>query len=198
MKNFFKILGVILIIAGSILAAFTEIPVAEYSGIAVAALGLALAIVSVWTSSSKKTWKEAVAIIAFAVGGLLCGFSQMSADTVSQLILAVFGVVSLIVGIIVTLVKSKESAQLLLKGQGKANNFPLKCFMTIYSVCVGKYKSVAESKSDDKKIKSYGITSYLFKIDDCYTLKIFTTPAEEKAKSLCNYFKKLGLPAFVC
>lgn len=110
MKNFFKILGVILIIAGSILAAFTKIPVAEYSGIAVAALGLALAIVSVWTSSSKKTWKEAVAIIAFAVGGLLCGFSQMSADTVSQLILAVFGVVSLIVGIIVTLVKSKESA----------------------------------------------------------------------------------------
>lgn len=70
--------------------------------------------------------------------------------------------------------------------------------MTIYSVCVGKYKSVAESKSDDKKIKSYGITSYLFKIDDCYTLKIFTTPVEEKAKSLCNYFKKLGLPAFVC
>ena len=108
MKNIFKILGLVLIIAGSALAYFTTIPVAEYTGIAVAALGLALAIVGVLKKTEKVTWKEYVAIILFAVGGLLCGFAGFTEALVTQVITAVFGVVALIAGLIVSLVKAKK------------------------------------------------------------------------------------------
>ena len=108
MKNIFKILGLVLIIAGSALAYFTTIPVAEYTGIAVAALGLALAIVGVLKKTEKVTWKEYVAIVLFAVGGLLCGFAGFTEALVTQVITAVFGVVALIAGLIVSLVKAKK------------------------------------------------------------------------------------------
>ena len=107
MKNIFKILGLVLIIAGSALAYFTTVPIAEYSGIAVAALGLALAIVGVLNKTEKKTWKEYVAVICFAVGGLFCGFAGFSEALMTQVITAVFGVVALIAGLIVSFVKPK-------------------------------------------------------------------------------------------
>lgn len=108
MKNVFKILGLVLIVAGSALAYFTTVPIAEYSGIAVAALGLALSIVGVLNKTEKKTWKEYVAIACFAVGGLLCGFAGFSDAIVTQVITAVFGVVALIAGLIVSFIKAKN------------------------------------------------------------------------------------------
>ena len=108
MKNVFKILGLVLIIAGSALAYFTAVPIAEYAGIAVAALGLALAIVGVLNKTEKKTWKEYVAVICFAAGGLLCGFAGFTDAVLTQVITAVFGVVALIAGLIVSLIKTKN------------------------------------------------------------------------------------------
>lgn len=108
MKNIFKIFGLVLIIAGSALAYFTAVPIVEYTGIAVAALGLALAIVGVLNKIEKKTWKEYVAIVCFAVGGLLCGFAGFSEDIVTQVITAIFGVVALIAGLIVSFIKIKS------------------------------------------------------------------------------------------
>ena len=107
MKNFFKILGLVLIIAGSALCYFSTVPVADGIGIAVTALGLALTIVGVLKKTEKKTWKEYVAIICFAVGGLLCGFVGYSEAIVTQVITAVFGVVALIAGLLISL-KPKE------------------------------------------------------------------------------------------
>lgn len=107
MKNFFKILGLVLIIAGSTLCYFSTVPVADGIGIAVAALGLALTIVGVMKKTEKKTWKEYLAVICFAVGGLLCGFAGFSEAIVTQVISAVFGVVALIAGLIISL-KPKE------------------------------------------------------------------------------------------
>lgn len=108
MKNIFKILGLVLIIGGSALCYFTTIPVADYIGIAVAALGLALTIVGVLKKTEKKTWKEFVAIVCFALGGLLCGFAGFSEEIVTQVISAVFGVVALIAGLIVSFLKTKK------------------------------------------------------------------------------------------
>lgn len=108
MKNFMKILGVVLLIIGSVLAAFTKVPAAEYTGIAIAALGLATSIVAVWKSSEEKSWKEIVAIVCFAVGGLLCGFSQMTEQVITQLITTIVGVVLLVVGIITSIIKMNK------------------------------------------------------------------------------------------
>ena len=109
MNKFFKILGLILIIVGSAMASFTSIAVTQYAGIAVAALGLATAIVGVWKDAPKKTWKEVVTIICFALGGLLCGFAGLTEGIVTQVIMAVSGLVVLIVGIITSIVSSKST-----------------------------------------------------------------------------------------
>lgn len=106
MNKFLKILGVILVVAGSILACFTSIAVASYVSIAVAALGLALTITSVWKEAEKATWKEVVAIVCFALGGLLCGFVGFTESVVSQLIITIGGVISLILGMFMTFKKS--------------------------------------------------------------------------------------------
>jgi len=107
MKNIFKILGLVLIIGGSALCYFTTIPIADGIGIAVAALGLALTIVGVLKKTEKKTWKEFVAIVCFALGGFLCGFAGFSEEIVTQVITAIFGVVALIAGLIVSFIKPK-------------------------------------------------------------------------------------------
>lgn len=108
MNKFFKILGLILIIAGSVLASFTSVAITQYSGIAVSALGLAVTIISVWKGAEKKTWKEIVAIVCFAVGGLLCGFAGLTDTVMTQIITAVGGLVVLIIGIISSFVVTKK------------------------------------------------------------------------------------------
>lgn len=110
MKNFIKILGLVLVIAGSAFAAFTTIPVADYISIAVAALGLALLIVSTLKKAEKKSWKEYVAVALFAIGGLCCGFAGFAESTVTQLITAVAGVVALIIGLISTFISKEKKA----------------------------------------------------------------------------------------
>lgn len=102
MKNFIKILGLILLVGGSVLAMFTAIPVADYIGIAVSALGLALLIVSTLKKAEKKTWKEYVAVVLFALAGLCCGFAGFAENTVIQIATAVSGLVALIIGLITT------------------------------------------------------------------------------------------------
>lgn len=109
MKNFFKIMGIILIIAGSCLSVFTDVTTAEYVGIAMDALGLALAIIATWSKSEKKDWKVIVSVVTFAVGGFLCGIAGFADSNVSQIIMAVVGVVSLIAGLLTNLIKKKDS-----------------------------------------------------------------------------------------
>lgn len=102
MKNVLKIIGILCIVIGSGIAAFSGIAVADYIGIAIAGLGLALAIIGAWNKAEKKTWKEIVSIILFAVGGFMCGFAGLSDTILTQVITGVFGIVSLIIGLIVT------------------------------------------------------------------------------------------------
>lgn len=107
MKNAVKIIGIILLVAGSVVSAFTDIAIADYISIAVAALGLALLIVATFNKSEKKTWKEIVAVILFAAGGLLCGFAGLVESTVTQVITLVAGAVALIIGLIATFKPTK-------------------------------------------------------------------------------------------
>ena len=50
-----------------------------------------------------------MAIVCFAVGGFLCGFAGFTDALVTQIITAVFGLVALIAGLIITFIKPKEN-----------------------------------------------------------------------------------------
>lgn len=69
--------------------------------------------------------------------------------------------------------------------------------MTVYSVCVGKYPTLKDSKQDEKILRNYGLTIYPFSTSDGYTLKVLTTPLKEKAELLRNGLKSKGFDAFV-
>lgn len=109
MKNIVKIIGIVLLIAGSALSVFTTIPIADYIGIGLAALGLAALIVGTYNKAEKKGWKEIATIALFAVSGFCFGFVGLSGDVMSQLAMAIVGVITLIIGLIsVFIPKSKE------------------------------------------------------------------------------------------
>lgn len=103
--KFFKILGIILILAGSCLCVFTDVPAADYTGIAITFLGAALEIVAAWKKSETKDWKVIVSICLFAVGGLLLGFMGFNESLVSTIITGVIGIVALIAGLFMTFKK---------------------------------------------------------------------------------------------
>ena len=107
MKNFARIAGIVLLVIGTALAVFTSIPIADYIGIAVDALGLTLLVATTLKKPEKRTWKEVVAVILFIIGGALCGLAGIAESTMTQLITVVFGAVSLIVGLIVAFVNKK-------------------------------------------------------------------------------------------
>ena len=111
MNKVLKIIGLVLLVAGSAIANFTDIVVADYISIAVAAFGLALTIVGVWKSSEKKSWKELVGIICFSIAGFLCGVAGIAQDTMTTLITGIVAVVSMLIGILTTFVlKDKAEA----------------------------------------------------------------------------------------
>ena len=100
MKNILKIIGIVLLVVGSALSVFTTIPIADYIGIGLAALGLAALIVGTYKKAEKKGWKEIATIVLFAIAGFLFGFIGLSGDVMSQLAMAIVGVITLILGII--------------------------------------------------------------------------------------------------
>lgn len=107
--KFVKIAGIVLLIAGSALSVFTSIPIADYIGIGMAALGLAGLIVGTYKKAEKKGWKEIATIVLFAAAGLCFGFVGLSGDIMSQLAMAIVGVIVLILGLISAFIpKSKD------------------------------------------------------------------------------------------
>lgn len=51
MNKVLKIIFICLVVAGAALAAFTDVPIAEYSGIALALVGAAMACVTTWNKA---------------------------------------------------------------------------------------------------------------------------------------------------
>lgn len=108
MNKVLKIVFICLVVAGAALAAFTDVPIAEYSGIALAFVGAAMACVTTWNKSEKKNWKVIVSIVLIAVGAFALGFTGVAGDAISKIIAAVGGVVLLIFGIISSIKLEKK------------------------------------------------------------------------------------------
>lgn len=67
----------------------------------------------------------------------------------------------------------------------------------LYSVFVGEYKSVPDSKADQKKLNDLGLRGYVFFRGEFYSLKIATYPSFEKAEYLRLQLTKYGFKAYV-
>lgn len=89
-----------LIVGGAFLAAFTDVPIAEFCGLAVACASAGALCFATWNKSEKKDWKVIVSIVLIAVGAFALGFVGVAGDAISKIIAAVGGVVLLIFGII--------------------------------------------------------------------------------------------------
>lgn len=109
MNKLFKILGPVLILIGSAVAYFSPIAIVDYIGIAVAALGLAMSIVTVIKKAEKVDWKIILTVVCFAVGGFCCGIAGIAEDKMTTLIMAVVGLVGIVVGLIGTIAKKEVS-----------------------------------------------------------------------------------------
>ena len=100
MKNIFKYILLVLIVAGTVVAYFSDVEVVEFSALAVAFVSAALSCVSVYKKSEKKDWKVILAIVLIAVGSFGLGLAGVAADNITKLIAAVGGVLLLIFGIL--------------------------------------------------------------------------------------------------
>lgn len=109
MEKVLKVIGIILVIAGACLGAFTGLPVAQYTGIAVAMIGAAMTIVSAYKQAEKKDWKLILSIVLIGAGSFICGICGISSDVITEVITAVIGVIVLIAGIIIPIVSKKLS-----------------------------------------------------------------------------------------
>lgn len=109
MNKSLKIIFIFLVVAGACLAAFTDVAIAEYAGIAIAFVGAALACVTTYNKSEKKDWKVIVSIILIALGTFMLGFAGVAGDAISKIIAAVGGVMLLIFGLISSIKLEKKN-----------------------------------------------------------------------------------------
>ena len=100
MNKTFKIILSCFIVAGAFLAAFTDVPVVDFCGLAVACASAGALCYATWNKSEKKDWKLVASIILIAAGSFGLGFAGVAGDAISKIIAAVGGVVLLIFGII--------------------------------------------------------------------------------------------------
>lgn len=107
-KNIFIYVGLGLIIAATILGAFTDVGVASWLELAGFAAGLATCAVSIVKKQEKKDWKMWVALVGVIVGTILLVWAGIAEDTIKSVISAVFGLVVLVTGLLPVLLPKKE------------------------------------------------------------------------------------------
>lgn len=69
--------------------------------------------------------------------------------------------------------------------------------MKTWSVYVGRYKNTADSKKDNKNLLDIGYKGYLFSCGEYFSLKVFTSATEDKAKYTKLFLEKKGFDAYL-
>lgn len=106
-KKIFRIAGIIAFFVGCLFCYVFKFNASDYIGIGLEAIGFALTILSVY-NKSEKNGRVVTAIICFAVGGLLFGFSGVTQNTASELAVAILGLIGIIAGILLFIKKEKQ------------------------------------------------------------------------------------------
>lgn len=107
-SKFFKYVCLALVVIGTVVAYFTDVPIVEFSALAIAFVSAAVACVSVWKKAGKKDWKVVLAIVCIAVGAFGLGLCGVASDNITKLIAALGGVLLLIFGIFTGVKLSKD------------------------------------------------------------------------------------------
>ena len=110
MKKIFIIIGMVLLVAGAALGAFTGLGAAVWIELAGAATTLALCITSIIKKAEKKDWKLYTAIIGVVVGVVLLVWAGIADNLITSIMTAVIGLVVLVLSVIVPLFISKDKA----------------------------------------------------------------------------------------
>lgn len=66
-----------------------------------------------------------------------------------------------------------------------------------YRVFVGHYEKSTDGKSDMSKLREYGLTPSIFKIDDGYSILVVATLKSEVAENVLMNLIKRGFDAYL-
>ena len=109
MNKVLKFVFLAILVAGSAIAALSDVPMADYIGLAAAFISAAGLCVTTYKKSETKDWKVITSIILIAVGAFGLVFAGVSEDAITKIITAVGGVVLLLFGLITSALFKKES-----------------------------------------------------------------------------------------
>lgn len=111
MKNILVYLGVVILIAATIVAQFTTVPNADFIQLAGLAVGLALAVIGTVKKAEKKDWKLYSSIAGVIVGSMLLVFAGVTEEKITTIMTLVAGLVVIVISILPTIIKKKETIE---------------------------------------------------------------------------------------
>ena len=110
-KNWLTIIGILLIVVGTVITYFAKWELSDVLGFATIMFGAGLATANLWNKRNKeaKTWLSVLSLILVGVGAFVIGFGGVIAESlVTTIISSVFGFVAIIAGLIVSVVANKS------------------------------------------------------------------------------------------
>ena len=110
-KNWLTVLGILFIVAGTVLSYFANWSVTEITGFAVTMFGAGLASANLWSkkSDTAKTYLSVLSIALVGAGAFIAGFTGLLAEsTITTIMASVFGLVAIIAGLIVSAVNKSK------------------------------------------------------------------------------------------
>ena len=111
-KKLLTIIGLLLVIAGTVIATCVGFTAAKLTGFAVTMFGAGLATADLWKSRKEgsKTWLNILAICFVGVGAFIAGVTGfVTESTVTTIIGCVISIVLVITGIITSVIANKKS-----------------------------------------------------------------------------------------
>lgn len=110
-KTIFLIVGLIMLIAGVVMAQVGSFQLADISGFAVTMFGAGLAAATLWSKkeTGSKTWLCLLGVVAIGIGAFMLGFAGFAEATMTVVITSVFGVVAVILGVIASYIGIKQT-----------------------------------------------------------------------------------------
>lgn len=110
-KNWLTIIGILLIVVGTVITYFAKWELADVTGFAVIMFGAGLATANMWNKRKKeaKTWASILSLVLVGLGAFAVGFGGIISESlVTTIISSVFGFVVIIAGLIVAAVQAKK------------------------------------------------------------------------------------------
>lgn len=110
-KNWFVIIGVILVVAGAAVSHFAKFPQAEVIGLASTMFGAGAVAAGFWDKREKTDALSVSTIICVAAGAFLLGFGGFVESTMTTIITGVIGLVAIIAGLITGIVSATKAKE---------------------------------------------------------------------------------------